>query len=297
MKRVAGKSNSRSRGTGVGVAAWLFSLLVSVTAQAGPWTKNLGEFYLKLAEGFFIANSFVDASGNLVSGARYLGATTSAYGEIGIYRGLQLQLHLPYTYSQNRFDAGGSVRGAVNVGGGDATFAVQATPISLPFPWAVRAEIKVPFYQVGGVTGPNAASFPALGDGQLDFTFLLSAGLGLSVVPLYFFAEVGYRHRTEVFVGAGNGNRFADGIVINAQVGYTLFQRLLVAANLSGTIPFDQSSSSLEGRATKGYLMVGPSLYVPVYRGLALEASFDPIVWSRNSAAGFGLGFGLSYKR
>lgn len=272
-------------------------LLWANNAQAGPWTKGLGEFYIKVGEGFFLSDSYVDSSGRTVAGTNYLGATTSVYAEIGIYKGLQLQAYLPYTIAQNSFSSG-RLDSALNVGGGDAVFAIQySPPLPISFPLAVKIDVKVPLYDVGGIKGFDANSFPAFGDGQVDVGFWLSAGHALGSIPFYFFTEVGYRLRTESFVGTGNTNRFADGFVFSAQVGYTLFKRVLVAANVGGVIAFDMSDTSLEGQVTKSYVSVGPSLYVPLWRGLAAEASFDPIVYSRNSAAGLGFSCGLSYKR
>jgi hypothetical protein len=266
-------------------------------AHAGPWTKGLGEFYVKVGEGFFLSDSYVDSTGKTVEGTSYLGATTSIYAEVGIYKGLQLIAYLPYTIAQNTFSSG-RVDSALNVGGGDAVFAVQySPPLPISFPFALKVDVKVPLYDVGGIKGFDANSFPAFGDGQVDVGFWVSAGHSLGSIPLYFFAEVGYRLRTEAFIGTGNSNSFADGFVFSAQIGYTLFKRVLLAANVGGVVAFDMSDTSLEGQVTKSYITVGPSLYIPLWRGLAAEASFDPIVYSRNSAAGMGFSFGLSYKR
>ena len=43
----------------------LCAALASSDAQAGPWTKKWGELYVKLAENFFLSESFRDASGDL----------------------------------------------------------------------------------------------------------------------------------------------------------------------------------------------------------------------------------------
>ena len=169
-------------------------------------------------------------------------------------------------------------------------------------PWRVRAartawrlagrlELKVPLYDVGGIDGPLAPQFPAFGDGQLDVTFWLSGGYGFQKIPLYLFAEVGYRHRTEHYVGDGDSRRFGDGMALAFQVGYTIRRRVLIAANVNATVPFTEDA------VTKGFVSVGPSLFIPVYKGLGVEARFDPIVWARNSSRGYGFGVGLSYKR
>ena len=51
--------------------------LAAVPASAGPWTKKPGALYAKLGEGFFVANSFLDSQGQVITGTDYFGATTS----------------------------------------------------------------------------------------------------------------------------------------------------------------------------------------------------------------------------
>jgi hypothetical protein len=275
--------------TRIVTAALAASLLIASPALAGPWTQNQGHFYLKVEQGFFVADSYVDASGQVIQGTQYLGATTSLYAEVGVWKGLHLMTYLPYSFARNTFDDGGRF---LNAGGGDAQFGVQySPPLRVATKTAVRVELKVPFYDMAGIEGPLATQFPAFGDGQLDVTFWLSAGYSLRRKPLYFLAEVGYRHRTEVTVGQGDGRRFGDGFVWLAQVGYTIKKRVGVSLTFGGVVPFREDAW------TKGYVTLGPAVYVPVWRGLALEARFDPILWARNSSLGFGMGFGLSYKR
>lgn len=267
----------------------LGTLLGAPRAEAGPWTQSQGHFYLKLDQGFFVAKSYVDASGQVIKGTEYLGATTSLYAEVGIWKELHLMTYLPYSVARNTFRDGGRF---LNVGGGDANFAVQySPPFKIAAKTALRVVFKVPFYDVASIGGPLAAQFPAFGDGQMDVTFWLSAGYALRRKPLYFAAEVGYQHRTEVFVGKGDARHFGDGITWLAQVGYIIKKRVGISLNFGGLVPFRKDAW------TKGYITLGPSLFVQVWRGLSLEARFDPILWAQNSSMGFGFGFGLSYKR
>ena len=268
------------------LAAALFILAAPAVSQAGPWTKGWGELYVKLGENFFISDSYRDASGAVVSGANYSGFTTAVYFEVGLPVGLQFFSYLPYTVAENEAASGDRF---LKASGGDAQVGLQYTPhfVKLPFPMAGRLEFKVPFYEVAN-TSPG---FPAPGDGQLDVTAWLSAGGSLGDIPLYFFAEVGYRHRTEHFVGEKRPFSFEDGIAMFAQVGHTFFKRVLLAVNFGGILTYTDDT------LTKSYLTVGPPLYVPVYKGLALEAGFDPVVYAKNSASGFGFNVGISYKR
>ena len=260
-------------------------------ALAGPWSKSWGEVYVKLGESIFLADSYVDASGQVVLGSEYLGATTFVYYEVGIWRGLMAWGYLPYLVAQNSFDDGSRY---LQAGGADALLGLQYSPLflDLPVPLAVRLEFKVPFYDVGGnAADPLASRYPAAGDGQLDVTFWLSAGGSVPGIPLYFFGEVGIRHRTEHYTGVGDDRALADGLTFAAQVGYTIRHRLLVAVTTGGVVPFSSDE------VTKGYITVGPVLALLLPRGLALEAAVDPIAWARNASPGVGFSLGLSFKR
>lgn len=275
----------------VALSSGVLSLvLLSAPAQAGPWTKSLGEFYVKLGEGLFLSDSYVDSSGRTVSGTDYFGATTSVYFEVGVYRSLQLSGYLPYIVGSNTFDDGASF---IQGGGGDAVFGVQYTPpLALPIPYAVRVDVKIPLYDVDMSGIPFATQFPALGDGQIDLSFWLSAGGSVPNLPLYAYGELGYRHRTEAFIGdgPGDGRDYGDGVVLFLQTGYTFFERLLLTANFGGVLSLEKSE------LTKSYLTLGPGLYLPLWRGLAAEAAFDPVVYANNSAPGMSFSLGVSYK-
>ena len=281
--------NSRRRRQKVMTAALALALcaaLASSDAQAGPWSKKWGELYVKLAENFFLSESFRDASGNIVTGTQYSGFTTALYFEVGLPAGFHVWSYLPYTVAINDFDTGNKY---MEVGGGDAQMGLQWSPhfLNLPVPLAARLEFKVPFYELSSVS-PN---FPAPGDGQLDITVWLSAGASLGDIPIWLFGEVGYRHRTEQHIGDHMDLDLKDGIALFVQVGYNFWDKVLLGVNFGGILTFEDDT------ATKSYLTVGPALYVPVYKGLAVEAGFDPVIYAKNSADGYGFSVGVSYKR
>ena len=60
------------------------SFVAAPAAQAGPWTKSTGEFYAKIGEGFYSADAFRTADGELISGTNYFSATTYLYAEYGV---------------------------------------------------------------------------------------------------------------------------------------------------------------------------------------------------------------------
>jgi len=135
---------------------WVGALIVVLAlgtpqpAAAGPWTKDQGELYVKLGQGFFFADSFRDSSGNLQDGVAYLGATTSVYFEVGVLRGLHVWGYLPYVVARNTIQENDS--NWLRTSGGDALLGLQYTPhfVELPLPAALKLEVKVPLYDVNG---------------------------------------------------------------------------------------------------------------------------------------------------
>ncbi|MBA2664534.1 MAG: hypothetical protein H0U74_19760 [Bradymonadaceae bacterium] len=256
------------------------------TASAGPWTKSSGEFYVKFGESFYMADAFRNADGELVAGTDYFSATTYLYGEFGLMNGLHIHGYLPFVVAQNQL--GGEVYS--DRGFGDAMLGIQASPLKLAFPTAVRLDAKIPLYS-GDISGPNALQTPARGDAQLDLTAWLSAGAGFNTIPLFFFADVGYQHRTSLTLSDTARGPFSDGLVFAAQAGYWLFDdRAIISLNTSGLMALQEDTVS------KSYVTVGPSLFIPLNHFIAMEADAYWTPYSRNSAAGWSFGLGVSVR-
>ncbi|MCA9538484.1 MAG: hypothetical protein KC620_06320 [Myxococcales bacterium] len=259
--------------------------LLTTTAQAGPWTKSLGAAYLKVSEGLYIAPEYVDPEGVTRDDVGYLGASTALYAEVGVGPALHVMLYLPYVLARNAYDNGDNY---LSFGGGDAQIGLQWSPPGLPLPFAVRADAKIPMYDVTEPGGLEHGFFPARGDGQLDFTVWLSVGDSLPGLPAYAFVELGHRFRTETFVGDGTDAEYEDGLVAFAQVGGRPFGEVNIALNAGAVMPYTEDA------ATKGYITLGPSIFVPVGGGVGLEANYDATLWARNSSQGHSVGLGVS---
>lgn len=259
-------------------------------AQAGPWTKKRGEYYVKVSELYFGSNTFVAPNGERVAGTDYLALTTALYGELGITDRVHIQGFLPWAFTRNAFEEQGTRYATVGLG--DALFAIQTTPVDLPLPWALRLEAKLPLYDVKGPGGADALNFPALGDGQVDLTTWLSVGGSLWPTPVYFLGEVGYRRRTGVYYGEGLDLDFKDGVAFRAQAGYIYKERLLLAGNLNGIY------TPVDDTFTQSFLTAGPAVGVRLGgSNFWLEAMVDPMLWSKNNAPGTTWSVGLSHKQ
>ena len=283
MARVNGTGLWDGLGRRLMGAALAGAVLCPSLAQAGPWTKGPGEGYVKAEAGAFTSDRYVDARGNPVEGAHYLALTLSTYFEWGLAEGLHVQGYVPLQSATQRFDDG---REGGTFGLSDTRLAVQYGPKILPLPIAARLEVKLAPYAVS-----NTVEDPSLGDGQMDLTLWITAGAGSGDPPVYGYLEIGYQHRTEIFFGPDPGTAPGDGLALFGQAGWTFFERLVVALNVGGVVPFADDT------VTKGYLTVGPSIFFAVDEHFALEANFNPVVWARNSASGFSVGAGISYRQ
>lgn len=263
------------------------SLLGGRSAQAGPWTKSLGQAYVKVWEGVFLSDSFVGSDGRVQSGTDHVSFTTALYAEVGIWDRLHLQLFVPHVVGRNTFESGSRY---LALGGGDLLAGLQWSSPWIPIPHGIRVEAKVPMYDVARVKGFEATRFPARGDGQVDFTLWLTVGGSIPNLPIYLYGEIGHRFRTEVFIGEGAERAYQDSFAYQGQIGVTPFAGIVFAGNVTGVQPY-----AGDDLLTKAYLNLGVSIYAPVWRGLALEANFDGTVYAKNSAPGLSFGGGISY--
>ena len=270
------------------IRALLIAAIWPSSAIAGPWTKNLGEAYLKISENVFIAGEYVDPRAGRaegVSDASHRSFSTAIYGEVGVFDRLHALLYLPWTAGVNSYQGSASY---LSLGFGDLNAGLQWSPDILPFPAAIRAEIKVPLYDIAQPKGYDGVRFPARGDGQIDATLWLSAGTSFS--EIYLYGELGHRFRTEAYVGEGDDLRFADSFVAFGQIGWTTPISIIVAGSVNCVVPYAFDD------ATKGYLLLGASLFAPIGAGFALEAGVEGTAWARASSRGVAVSGGVSYR-
>ncbi len=294
------------------IVATLLSLsLFPGRAHAGPWTKNLGQYYGKLSVGGYFANGFRDAAGVFQEGVRYASVSPALYVEAGVWDGLQLMAYLPYLAAQNSFDrseqntrAGGapSERAGseyARLSLGDTIVGVQWSSPFWALPHALRFEAKLPLYDVNPPEGVERDNFPAPGDGQLDLTLWASLGASLDAVPLYWFAELGHQFRTEAFLieeprlsATAITPEYDDSLRWFGQAGYRFLDNKYAILNFQGVWPY------AAGAFTKGWVNLGAALFYPVgSRGFALEASFDQAVKVVNAAQGTSVSCGVSISK
>ena len=312
------------RGT-LALAVLCASWLACQSALAGPWTKQPGHSYAKLSGSLFVAEGFRDQTGRFVADTSYVGINTSLYGEVGLVPSLQLQLLLPHVVGINELDEdslrfvastcrrdGRRARSTRRMTLGDAQLGLQWAPELFGLPHAVRFTSKLPLYDptqpgddaslssMGDIRVNNGRCgdlFAQPGDGQLDFTLWLSLGDSLHPLPFFVFAEVGHRHRTEVYPIGNSGLEFVDTFLFFAQAGYELAPGAFLLFDLSLALPY------VVDLTTRGALSFGPRAIVPLAAGFALEAGVEFTPWAVNAGQGrasrlfwTGASVGLSHK-
>lgn len=270
-------------------------LLLAGPAEAGPWVKDPGHAYAKAGYVRFAADNFVDPSGELVEGAEYTGHTHHLYAEVGVLPGLQLVTNLPFVGARNEINEVIYVNrqfGDIDVGlEGGAT--LGEVPVSL------QLLAKIPGYDTAELSqyGLVAERFPAMGDGQVDLTAMAAVGRGLSLGGFsgWVAGVVGYRHRTEAWLGDSSrpDRELVDGIPWQAQLGWSP----TIADRSAGWLSLDASGiqNLVRDEVTKQWTQVGASLGAKVAGPLHLEAGFSTMVSARNSSKGSSVSAGVSF--
>lgn len=278
------------------LAGLLAALLLPSVALAGPWTKNFGEAYAKLGADYYVPLSYYDPA--LDNAGTFFGQTYSAYAEVGVlpWHPVQLGVLIPYQISRLSFEpdtgfAPGLAR-ATTARFGDLRATLQVAILHSTVQLAAACEVKVPMYHndtVGDGFGAWADRFPRVGDGQVDVTPMVLIGGSIPKSPVWLEGTVGYRVRTEAFIGWDIDAVLVDSVVFRATIGAHV-DRAYIMVQLDGNKNVAVDEVSREGVA------LGPALLLDLYKGLAWELRFAGEPWARNGSQGLSFGTGLSWR-
>jgi len=282
----------------------LAACLAPSLAAAGPWTKGFGEHYVKVGADFYATSDYADArsaaEGETAGFDNFFGQTYSVYGEVGVFPlwPIQLTVHLPVSVGRAVFYdtalIGDGETGKTQTARlGDLRTSIQVAILRKPIQLGINLEVKVPLYSNGRVgfgLGPYRQWFPLPGDGQIDVTPMAVIGGGLPTkVPLWIEGGVGYRFRTEAFVGWETDLVFVDGIPFYAAVG-------LAPGPVWVVVRADGIKNIKDDNTTREHVTIGPSVGVTVWRGLAIEARVAGDVVAKNAPRGISFGAGVSWR-
>lgn len=268
--------------------------LLSSTAHAGPWVRDLGHAYVKAGYSRFAASTFVQPDGSVVDGTEYLGHTSHLYGEVGVAKGLQAVFNVPFVGSRNII---GEVS-YINRWGGDLSAGLEYGGRLKGLPVSLQVLSKLPLYDNADLSayGASGSRFPAIGDGQVDLTALLAVGGGVSVGKQrgWVSGEVGYRHRSAWWLGDSTqpDRDYLDGIPWSAQLGWSPQRKARdlgwVFVSGSGIQPLGEDT------VTQQFIQASAGGALKVTKALAVELGYSRTVRARNSAPGSGINGGVS---
>ncbi len=281
----------------------MIALMIALAGQAhaGAWTKELGEVYAKAGADVYGAFKYV-SPGTANQGGSYLGEQISAYAEVGVlpvHKG-QLVASAPFvigTHSSTVSDPTGAVEvRATTARMGDLRVGAQVA-LHPRSPFSAAVEVKIPMYandSVGAAYPTLQQLFPLPGDGQIDVTGWLFGGAA-PWTDTFVEAGVGYRHRTETFLGwdPPAGLSYADGIAWTAKGGYTLGAVLLIAGT-DGIVSVGDPSAD---DTTREYVALFATALIDVAKGVAIEPRISGEVWADHTSQGLGGGLGVSIRR
>ncbi len=270
-------------------------ILVAAIAIAGPWTRSLGDAYARVGVDVFLADQ-VMLPGSTGS-ADYTGTSTTLYGEVGLVKSWPVQLVVnvaPVAVHRTIFDRQDAFVDATGyatvVSPGDLRIGPQVALSKLPI--AAGVELKVPLYGIDGIClGEELTDVCARpGDGQIDVTPQVLAGSSFANGAAWVEGSVGYRIRTEAFVGWTDGPSFSDGIPLAAAVGVQA-TRVWAQLRVDALVNVDRTTEwTAEG------VKVGPGAGLRLGNGLTLESRASWDLWVHNQSLGKSLGLGLSWQ-
>lgn len=281
-------------------------VLLPSSALAGPWSKEFGQLYAKVGADLYYTRDYDDArqgAGIGPDGAGIqdlLSTQISFYAEVGVLPvwPLQLSVSLPLSIGRTTFTdptliGEDEIGIATGVRLGDLRVALQSQILRKGFQLAGSVELKVPLYsndKVGQGLGPYRDWFAIPGDGQLDITpMVLMGGSIPTPVPMWIEGGVGYRFRTEAFVGWTTDIEFVDGIPFYATWG-------LAPGPVWITLRADGIKNIKDDETTREFVTIGPGVGITVWKGLAIEFRVAGDVVAKNAPQGVSGGFGVSWR-
>lgn len=258
-------------------------LALAGRAEAGPWPVGRGHAYVKVGASHLRSTVLANPDGSTVEIPRFLKQEVYVYGAVGLTPRLTAIVNAPLWRSADLEDF------RRESGFGDLQFGLQAQlGSSGPWTFAVRGMAQAP---TGDVT--RAEGILPTGSGVWEGELRLSAGRSLAGGKAYGFIEVGHQARETL----------RDGVVYEAQLGWNLDSRFVLAANLRGVEPYDKAPRDVALGSPVGvgdrvtYLVYGPSLIARLGGGWGAQFDVTGVARARNLARGPVFSLGLTWSR
>ncbi|MCA9667083.1 MAG: hypothetical protein KC503_15905 [Myxococcales bacterium] len=307
----------RARHTALVAAALLVATLSSARdAQANPWTRDAGHFYVNLNYSRISARSLFAADGSSLSlrdvdldgvSERFTQNVLALYGEVGIISRWLTATVNATLLRHAKLDLQGSTLGL-----GDITLGFWSGLLTGP----IRLSAGIAFGLPTGDPAPTAdnptdagvAAVLPTGDGEFDVEFMLAAGYAFGgrgkTWPLshYVVGRVGYHVRTTPREQAfGDPKDFPDAFNWRFEVGtkipYTFVDRFWLIVRLYGTEIFSgDAGQNATGLGPVVFTSYGIEIYGRIVAGLGASFGFNGAFRAKGLPAGANLAWSLSYE-
>jgi hypothetical protein len=263
-------------------------LLVSAAAEAGPWAVGRGHYYSKLSYQHRRSTTLATPDGTLLEIPVFTQQDAVAYLAYGVRSWLTVTADLPFLRSSNLPDMPDELPRVTGIG--DMRFGAQVQ-LGRTGPWvfAVRGLVQAP-------TGDETSGLGLLptGSGAWEGATYVGAGQSFASGRGYGFAELGYHLR-------GSGLR--DGFLYEAQVGWNVTSRVVLAANLRGLEPWSDTPGAISPGSLVGtgdgtaFLTYGPTAIVRLSGAWGLQLDVESAVRAKNIAVGTVWRIGVTYQK
>jgi len=256
------------------------ALFLSSAASARGWVKDPGAAYVKISGGSFAAQGSEEGRG-----LRYADRSARLYAEVGALEGLHVVTDAAFVSAANERVATGER--FAHSGWGDLRLGLRGRLSAQPVALAVGLDVKTPLYgNVADVAQGHAPEdierFPDLGDGGVDVSAGLGAGLSLHPLPMWAGAWAAYQRR-----GAGFGDTVLLALDGGGVLGDWFGLGLVVDAALAWA----------DDDRTKSYVSVGAQAWLELGGAITPELYVATLPWVHNTEKGASALVGVSWKR
>ena len=273
-------------------------LLVPADVSAGAWTLPQGRVWAKIAflqqqtdEWYLASPEFI---GQLFSAGtrrpyRFNGEYDSKAVFIEAWYGVtdRLDIGVQLPYFDQVFDDDTRLVPPSEKGFSDLRLGAKLQALQRPLVVTLKGVVKLP-------TGDfqNEDGLIPVGEGQWDFDFVLQLGRSLWPLPLYGNVDIGYRVRLEnkeIVRDPG------DEWLINAEVGYNITRKLLLAAKVEMLRGKAGTDFGFKNRSQiKRITYLSPTIMFNITGDTTVELSYRKTLNGRNFPAGHQLAIGVS---
>mgnify|MGYP006928189173 CR=1 FL=1 len=276
----------------------LTALFLSGMATAGPWTRELGSYYVQGGGDVYVPTEYVQKGDDevAVSDDVFTGHLYTLYAEVGLSpkHPVQLVVSLPfarYRVDFYREDAFKTAEGSVTTNHFQDLRIMPQVALHKDYPIAAAVEIKQPLYSNRTICKQynvfqEICAIP--GHGQNDITPWLLIGGSAKNAPFWAEAGLGYLWRTENFRKWNPGFELVDGLTWQTTTGANLGKSFWMIKT-KGVKNFKSD------KVTNEYASISPGALFTAWDRVGIDLHVGWEFWANNQSRGVTYGAGVSW--